>query len=43
MLSVITGALRPEQVTENLKVLEVAEKIEKALGNKPVGNARRFG
>ena len=41
--TVITGASRPEQVTENMKALEVVEKInsdvmertEKVLGNKP--------
>ncbi len=42
--TVITGATRPEQVTENMKALDVVpkldsdvmEKIEKILGNKPV-------
>jgi voltage-dependent potassium channel beta subunit len=41
--TVITGASRPEQVTENMKAIEVVEKInsdvkertEKVLGNKP--------
>jgi len=41
--TVITGASRPEQVSENMKALEVApkldsdvlEKIEVILGNKP--------
>ncbi|KAJ5562758.1 hypothetical protein N7461_001519 [Penicillium sp. DV-2018c] len=48
--SMITGASRPEQVTENIRALEVVgkltdevvEKIEKAVGNKPVVEARRF-
>jgi len=42
--TVITGASRPEQVTENMKAIEVVEKLdndvlertEQALGNKPV-------
>jgi len=42
--TVITGASRPEQVGENIKAIEVAEKltpdvmerIESILGNKPV-------
>jgi voltage-dependent potassium channel beta subunit len=42
--TVITGATRPEQVTENMKALDVVpkldadvtERIEKVLGNKPV-------
>ena len=42
--TVITGASRPEQVTENMKALEVVplltaevmEKIDKILGNKPI-------
>ena len=41
--TVITGASRPEQVTENMKAIEVVEKldssvlerVEQALGNKP--------
>jgi aryl-alcohol dehydrogenase-like predicted oxidoreductase len=41
--TVITGASRPEQVSENMKALEVApkldpdilEKVEAILGNKP--------
>jgi voltage-dependent potassium channel beta subunit len=41
--TVITGASRPEQVTENMKAIEIAEKIDRsvmervdgALGNKP--------
>jgi aryl-alcohol dehydrogenase-like predicted oxidoreductase len=48
--SMITGASRPEQVTENIKALavvellteEVVEKIEAAVGSKPAVEVRRF-
>lgn len=48
--SMITGASRPEQVQENVRALalvdkltdEVMEKIEKALGNRPVEEVRRY-
>ena len=44
--TVITGASRPEQVSENMKAIEIVEKLdndamertEKALGNKPQPN-----
>ncbi|KAJ4290982.1 hypothetical protein N0V90_010178 [Kalmusia sp. IMI 367209] len=49
--TVIIGASRPEQVTENLKALDTVEKltddvlkeIDGALGNAPVLQPRRFG
>ncbi|KAJ5831847.1 hypothetical protein N7474_000158 [Penicillium riverlandense] len=48
--SMITGASRPEQVLDNIRALavadkltdEVMEKIEKAVGNKPTLEPRRF-
>jgi aryl-alcohol dehydrogenase-like predicted oxidoreductase len=48
--SMITGASRPQQVLDNVKALgavdllteEVIEKIEAAVGNKPVVETRRF-
>lgn len=48
--SMITGASRPDQVRENVRALalverltdEVMEKIEKAMGNRPVEEVRRF-
>lgn len=48
--SMITGASRPEQVRDNVRALqlvdrltdEMMEKIEKAIGNKPAGEQRRF-
>ncbi|KAF1847348.1 Aldo/keto reductase [Cucurbitaria berberidis CBS 394.84] len=48
--SVIIGASRPEQVTENIQALdvvekltpEILEKIDSALGNKPVEQFRRL-
>ncbi|KAJ5272484.1 Potassium channel voltage-dependent beta subunit KCNAB-like protein [Penicillium angulare] len=48
--SIITGASRPEQVLDNVRALgvvdkltdEVLEKIEKAVGNQPAEEKRRF-
>jgi aryl-alcohol dehydrogenase-like predicted oxidoreductase len=48
--SMITGASRPQQVLDNIRALEVVEKltdeviekIEVALGNKPAVEVRRF-
>jgi aryl-alcohol dehydrogenase-like predicted oxidoreductase len=48
--SMITGASRPQQVTDNIRALavvellteEVVEKIEAALGNAPAVETRRF-
>lgn len=48
--SMITGASRPQQVLDNIRALdvvekltdEVVEKIEAAVGNKPAVEARRF-